>query len=90
VKGKVGQALAMGVPMVTTSIGNDGMMLEPDRDIMVANEASAFAESTIRLYRDSSLWATTSSAGLQRIDELFGRRATGSRLDELIRTLDPG
>ena len=90
VKGKVGQALAMGVPMVTTSIGNDGMMLEPGRDIMVANETSAFAESTLRLYRDSSLWATTSSAGLQRIDELFGRRATGSRLDELVRTLDPG
>jgi len=65
-------------------------MLEPGRDIMVANEASAFAESTMRLYRDSNLWAATSSAGLRRIDKLFGRRATGSRLDELVRTLDPG
>jgi glycosyltransferase involved in cell wall biosynthesis len=84
VKGKVGQALAMGVPMVTTSIGNDGMMLVPGRDIYVADDAEEFAKNTLRLYEDPELWAATSSAGLQRIDDLFGRLATRRQVKTLL------
>ena len=89
VKGKVGQALATGVPMVTTSIGNDGMMLEPGRDIEIADDAPAFAERVISLYENRSTWETMSARGLQRIDELFGRRATSRRIDALVDEIDP-
>jgi glycosyltransferase involved in cell wall biosynthesis len=84
VKGKVGQALAMGVPMVTTSIGNDGMMLEPGRDIEIADDAHAFAERVIGLYENRSSWEAMSARGLERIDELFGRWATSRRIDALV------
>ena len=87
VKGKVGQALAMGVPMVTTSIGNDGMMLEPGRDIEIADDAPAFAERVISLYENRPAWEAMSTQGLRRIDQLFGRRATHTRLDELVTSL---
>jgi hypothetical protein len=73
----------MGVPMVTTSIGNDGMMLEPGRDIEIADDAPAFAQRVISLYENRSSWETMSARGLKRIDELFGRRATHARLDHL-------
>ena len=87
VKGKVGQALAMGVPMVTTSIGNDGMMLEPGRDIEIADNAEAFAERVIGVYGNRDAWETMSTQGLRRIDELFGRGATHARLSELFTSL---
>jgi len=87
VKGKVGQALAMGVPMVTTSIGNDGMMLEPGRDIEIADNAELFAERVIGLYGNRDAWETMSAQGLRRIDELFGRGATHARLSELFTSL---
>jgi glycosyltransferase involved in cell wall biosynthesis len=87
VKGKVGQALAMGVPMVTTSIGNDGMMLEPGRDIEIADNAELFAELVIGLYGNRDAWETMSAQGLRRIDELFGRGATHTRLGELLTSL---
>jgi len=85
VKGKVGQALATGVPMVTTSIGNDGMMLEPGRDIIVADDPHSFANGVLYLYENSELWSAISAAGLRRIDELFGRRATNTRITKLLR-----
>jgi glycosyltransferase involved in cell wall biosynthesis len=88
VKGKVGQSLAMGVPMVTTSIGNDGMMLEPGRDIEIADNAPAFAERVISLYENRSAWEAMSAQGLRQIDQLFGRRATHARLDELLTSLN--
>ena len=88
VKGKVGQALAMGVPMVTTSIGNDGMMLEPGRDIEIADNAELFAERVIGLYGNRDAWETMSAQGLRRIDELFGRGATKKRVDSLITQID--
>jgi glycosyltransferase involved in cell wall biosynthesis len=88
VKGKVGQALAMGVPMVTTSIGNDGMMLEPGRDIEIADNAELFAKRVIGLYGNRDAWETMSAQGLRRIDELFGRRATKKRVDSLITQID--
>ncbi len=87
VKGKVGQALALGVPMVTTSIGNDGMMLEAGRDIEIADNAETFASRVIGLYGNRDAWETMSAQGLRRIDELFGRRATHARLSELFTSL---
>ena len=84
VKGKVGQALAMGVPMVTTSIGNDGMMLEPGRDIEIADDAESFAQRVIGVYENRQAWEAMSARGLQQIDELFGRRTTSQRIATLI------
>jgi hypothetical protein len=78
----------MGVPMVTTSIGNDGMMLEPSRDIEIADDAPAFAQRVISLYENRPAWEAMSAQGLRQIDQLFGRRATHARLDELLTSLD--
>jgi len=73
--------------MVTTSIGNDGMMLEPGRDIEIADNAELFAERVIGLYCNRDAWETMSAQGLRRIDELFGRGATHARLGELFTSL---
>lgn len=62
-KGKVGEALAHGLPVVTTAIGAEGMGLKPEQELLVADEAESFARAVIRLYQDPVLWEQLSQAG---------------------------
>jgi hypothetical protein len=39
----------LGVPVVTTSVGAEGLELEHDRNCLVAGSATAFAAACIRL-----------------------------------------
>jgi GT2 family glycosyltransferase/glycosyltransferase involved in cell wall biosynthesis len=87
VKGKIGQALAMGVPTVTTSIGNDGMRLAPGIDIEVADDPQTFADKIGRLYNDPVAWQQRSIQGMNRIGQLYGRSATTRNLTTLLREL---
>jgi glycosyltransferase involved in cell wall biosynthesis len=56
VKGKIGQAIEYGIPVVSTSIGEEGMHLEDGESCLVANDAEAFAAAVIKLYGDQTLW----------------------------------
>ncbi len=66
-KGKVGESLAHGLPVVTTRIGAEGMELENGHDALVADGAEAFAAEVARLYRDSELWASLARNGRRTI-----------------------
>jgi GT2 family glycosyltransferase len=83
VKGKVGESLAFGVPVVTTSVGAEGMNLQPDHEILVADSPNRFADHVARLLSDDDLWEALSVNGRARVDELMGAEALHKRLDEL-------
>ena len=55
-KGKIGQSLEYGLPVVSTAIGTEGMNLVPDINVLEANTTEIFAQQIIRLYQDQSLW----------------------------------
>jgi GT2 family glycosyltransferase/protein-L-isoaspartate O-methyltransferase len=83
-KGKVGEALGRGVPVVTTSIGAEGMGLTHGRHLLVADTAQAFADEVLRVYRDAALWEELSGAGRALIDERYGPETVGRALGEII------
>lgn len=56
VKGKIGQSIEHGLPVVTTSIGAEGMYLKNDESCLEANDAKEFANAVVRLYEDKKLW----------------------------------
>lgn len=56
VKGKVGNSLRLGVPVVATPVAVEGMNLEDERHVLVAANDAAFARSVARLYGDEGLW----------------------------------
>jgi GT2 family glycosyltransferase len=56
VKGKVAAAIAYGIPVVTTSVGIEGVDFIDGEHVLVANDADAFAAATLRAYRDEALW----------------------------------
>jgi glycosyltransferase involved in cell wall biosynthesis len=56
IKGKVGEAMAHGIPVVTTSIGAEGFGLTHELDVMIGDDPTSFAEAIKRLYSDDELW----------------------------------
>lgn len=63
VKGKVVQSLAHGVPIVTTSIGAEGIGLTHAHNALIANDDVGFANAIVRLYNDETLWKHLSAQG---------------------------
>jgi GT2 family glycosyltransferase len=55
-KGKIGQSLEYGLPIVSTNIGIEGMDMEDEANVLIANNEIDFANSIIKLYTDKYLW----------------------------------
>jgi glycosyltransferase involved in cell wall biosynthesis len=54
-RGKILEAMSMGLPIVTTSLGAEGVNAEDGRDMIVADEPADFAAATVSLLRDDGL-----------------------------------
>jgi glycosyltransferase involved in cell wall biosynthesis len=52
---KVLEAFAHGVPVVSTSLGVEGLDVEPGSDVLLADDAPAFARACLRLGEDAAL-----------------------------------
>ncbi|WP_443936970.1 glycosyltransferase [Pedobacter sp. MW01-1-1] len=55
-KGKIGQSLELGLPIVSTTIGVEGMDLIHDKNVLLGDDTIDFARQIINLYEDSELW----------------------------------
>lgn len=82
-KGKIGQAMSLGLPVVTTSVGAEGMRLLDGRNALVADSPQDFAAAVVRLYRDGALWEDLSRSALRHVDELFSERRVRETLKDL-------
>jgi glycosyltransferase involved in cell wall biosynthesis len=60
---KVYEAAAAGVPIVSTSVGAEGLDMSHGKHLLLADSAPAFAESVVKVLDDSTLGnALTASA----------------------------
>jgi glycosyltransferase involved in cell wall biosynthesis len=84
VQNKILEAMAMGVPVVATSIANQGINATHEREILVADEPASFAEATTRLLTDQRLRDTIRKNAKQFIGQNFCWESNLQRLDELI------
>jgi glycosyltransferase involved in cell wall biosynthesis len=67
VKGKVGQSMAQGLPVVGTRIAAEGMNAINGKDLLVADGPAAFAAAVIRLLDDDPLWLQLRANGKELI-----------------------
>ncbi|PRX47845.1 GT2 family glycosyltransferase [Prauserella shujinwangii] len=84
VKGKVGEALARGVPVVATSVAVEGMCLTDGKDVLVADTNADFAKQVVTLLQDDDLWRKLSEAGKAAVSRRFGPEVAGRTLAELL------
>jgi GT2 family glycosyltransferase/glycosyltransferase involved in cell wall biosynthesis len=67
-KGKVGEACAYGLPVVTTSVGAEGMGLVDGEDVLVADDEDEFADAVVRAYHDAELWGRLAAGGRRAVE----------------------
>lgn len=78
-KGKVGEALSSGIPIVTTSIGAEGMGIEDGVHAFISDEPKKFSDRVVELYQSKETWQKFSFNGkhliaLQYSSELMRKR----------------
>lgn len=88
IKGKIGEAMSLGLPVVTTSTGIEGFGLQPGIDALVADNPTDFAGAVIRLLRDRRYLEQVRMAGHRFIGDHFSDRAVKRHVDALLAQLD--
>ena len=83
VKNKLLEAMALGRPIVTTSIGVESLDIEPGRDVIVADDPAATAEALDRLLGDPAVQARLGAAARERVVARYSWDACAARYDEL-------
>ena len=64
VKGKILTAMAHGLPTVTTSIGAEGIGIENESEVLVADSPEDFAEAVVTVHEQYAFWKRLSRASL--------------------------
>jgi glycosyltransferase involved in cell wall biosynthesis len=83
-KGKITQALAVGLPVVTTPIGAEGLEGHAEECLLIAEDPRELAALTVRLYREDDLWQRLSRAGQELISERCSSQVISERLRQLL------
>jgi len=67
-KGKIGQSMSYGLPLVTTTMGSEGMGLADGQNALIADSPGDFADAVTRLYTDEALWNRISVKSVSHIE----------------------
>ncbi len=77
------EGFARGMPMVTTTIGLEGIEATPGQEILVADEASEFANAVLALLRDGRLRKSLAENGRRLVERKYDWRRALTPLDEV-------
>lgn len=77
-KGKIGEAMSHGLPVVTTSVGAEGFGMTVGEHILVGDSPAQFAEHVIRLMQDQALHERIRLAGWEFIRSCYSMEAVAN------------
>jgi polysaccharide biosynthesis protein PslH len=77
---KILNALAMGLPVVSTTVGAEGIDITDGEDILLADTPEEFAGATVRLLTEPGLGMRLGAAGRRLMEERYSWDVTGRAL----------
>ena len=80
---KILEAMAMGKPVVSTTVGAEGLAVTDGGDILLADDAVAFAAQLRRVLDDDELAARLGSAARRLVQTTYQWKASARKLEEL-------
>ncbi|MGI8729547.1 MAG: glycosyltransferase [Solirubrobacteraceae bacterium] len=83
-KGKNVHAMAHGLPLITTTIGAEGMDLVDGEHALIRDGVEAFGAAVVELYRDPALWARLSGSSRELVRTRWTPAAMRARLADLL------
>jgi sugar transferase (PEP-CTERM/EpsH1 system associated) len=81
---KIFEAMAMGRPVVSTSVGAEGLPVEHGKNILVADSAEGFAEAVVGLLQDPVRRRDFGRAGRQLVEREYGWGAVATRFEAVL------
>ena len=87
---KILEAMALGRPVVSTSIGCEGLDVTEGRDILIADTTTEFAAATVRLLMDAALQGQLSHNARRLVETRYGWEAIGEDLIRVYSDLAAG
>ena len=82
-KGKIGQSMSLGLPLVTTTIGAEGMNLINNTHVLINDDIEGFAAAVIDLYNNKELWCSLSDNGASHIEKNYSYTVVGKTLSRV-------
>lgn len=80
---KVFEAMAMGRPVVSTSVGVEGLPLEPDVHYLRADNPDSFADAVLRLLNDAELRARLARAARRHVEANFSFQSVAREFERI-------
>ncbi len=78
---KIFEAMSMGKAVVSTTIGAEGLPVTHDRDVVIADDASDFADAIVGLLRDAPRRERLAAAARQLVVEKYDWSAVAGELE---------
>ena len=70
-RGKILEAMAMAIPVVSTSLGAEGIAVEDMNNIVIANDPETFVNRVVELFKDYELYQRISWRSRALVEERF-------------------
>jgi O-antigen biosynthesis protein len=83
-KGKIAKAMSFGLPVLTTSIGAEGIGLEDGQTALIANNEQTFCEKFLILYNNENLWKRISKNSLEHIEKHYTIQNAKSKIIKIL------
>jgi len=81
---KIYEAMAMGKPVVSTTVGAEGLPVEHDRNIVLADTPELFASHVADLLQDDPRRDALGRAARQLVEENYGWKSVGQIFEEIL------
>ncbi|HZU32538.1 MAG TPA: glycosyltransferase, partial [Candidatus Angelobacter sp.] len=81
-------ALGNGIPLITTTIGAEGMSLTNGENALIEDSAGAFANKAVELYKNRELWQKLAVNGRKHIDTEFSVTKLDAQIAKALQRVD--
>jgi polysaccharide biosynthesis protein PslH len=83
------EAFARAMPVVTTTVGLEGIHAEAGRDVFVADTTEEFARAVVMLMRNPDLQETLAARGRRLAETQYDWQVVLKKMDSVYREIDP-
>jgi glycosyltransferase involved in cell wall biosynthesis len=84
---KILEGMALGRPVVTTSIGCEGLEAVHGKHLLIADDPAGFADHINRLMSDAALYRSIAQSARQFVESHYGWDAIAEKLMHLYETV---
>jgi glycosyltransferase involved in cell wall biosynthesis len=77
---KVLEAMAAGVPVISTRLGAEGLAVTPGKDILIADTPAEIIDTAAALHQDTATWHELTANALRLVQAEYDWSAIGERL----------